>query len=43
MQNPRTGSILPAGFSAANRFEVPTSSTPIQFLAKFDFEVMFNI
>src|SRR5437870_88656 len=43
MQKPRTGSVLSAGFSAAARFKVPTSSRQIQFFAKFDFEVMFDI
>src|SRR5438093_7555480 len=43
MQKPRTGKVLSAGFSAAARFKVPTSSRHIQFFAKFDFEVMFDI
>src|SRR5207247_3064531 len=43
MQKPRTGKVLSASSSAAARFKVPTSSRQIQFFAKFDFEVMFDI
>src|SRR6266571_3365582 len=43
MQKPRTGSVLAAGFPAAARFKVPTSSRQNQFFANFGFEVMFDI
>src|SRR6266581_1660126 len=43
MQNPRTGSVLSAGCSAAARFKAPTSSRQSQFFTKLVFEVTFDV
>src|SRR2546423_302223 len=43
MQNPRTGNVFSASFSAPAEFKAPTSSRPIQLFPDLDFEVMSNI